>query len=278
MHNCNVGTYADDTKFGREINSFDDCEIIQRNIDIVNEWCREWNMEINISKCVVMHCGKNNPNFNYNLNEVSLKSVQNYEDLGVLIDNKLSFSDHCLKVRNKSTRTMMYIKQCVTTRNRNTMLKLFTSLVRPILDYCAPFWSPHLVKDIDLIEQVQRRFTKLISGCQNLTYQQRLTQLDLFSLEYRRKRGEIIETFKFVKFVPGTAQILFSFSVSDRTRGHAHKMVKTRFRTNLGANTFSNRVVSTWNVLPSDVVECNGIESFKHSLDTVLKSLVNLRY
>ena len=278
IQDCNIGSYADDTKFGSEITSIDDYEAIQRNLDIVNMWCQEWNMQLNNSKCVVMHCGKNNANFTYKLGECVLNSVSEYEDLGVLVDNRLNFSKHCLKVRNKATSIIHFIKHCVTTRKEDTMVKLFTSLVRPVLDYCAPFWSPLLIKDIDVIEQVQRRFTRLINGCQDLTYQQRLEKLSLFSLEYRRKRGEMIETFKFVKYLPDTAKNLFSFSDCARTRGHAHKMVKTKFKTNLGANAFSNRVVTTWNALPNDGVEHDRVDTFKIKLDEILGDLVNLRY
>lgn len=278
IQNCNVGSYADDTKFGKDITSIEDYEVMQRNLNIINEWCQTWNMQLNSSKCVVMHCGKTNPNFTYYLGESELNNVNEYEDLGVLIDNRLNLSNHCLKVRNKATRIVQCIKHSVTTRNKDTMLKLFTSLVRPVLDYCAPFWSPHLIKDIDLIEQVQRRFTKLISGCRDMTYPQRLEHLDLFSLEYRRKRGEIIETFKFVKFTPDAARNIFMFSDVNRTRGHAHKMLKTKFKTKLGSNTFANRIVNTWNSLPSDAIESDGVESFKNKLDTILKNIINLRH
>ena len=108
------------------------------------------------------------------------------------------------------------------------MIKLFTSLVRPVLEYAAPFWSPYLCKDIDIIENVQRSFTRLIHGVQDLGYKDRLEIFNLFSLEYRRHRGQLIETFKFFNNLPDTAAYLFSFSESSMTRGHHKKLQKRR--------------------------------------------------
>ena len=186
---CNISSYADGTKFGRYVTCDSDLNIMQQNIDKISEWCEEHKMRLNSSKCVVMHFGRINPNFNYFMGGNLLSKVSQHEDLGVIVDNKLSFSSQILKVRNKANGVMHFIKNCVTTRNSETMRKLYISLVRPILDYCAPFWSPYLIRDIELIEQVQRRYTKLVQGCNALSYRDRLEYLDLFSLEFRRKRG-----------------------------------------------------------------------------------------
>ena len=274
-----IGLFADDAKLGREIQTIDDFNKLQGDLDLATLWCEYEGMILNPDKCVVMHFGKNNPHFEYTINNRKVKLSQEQSDLGVMINENLSFSNHCTNVRNKATRVVSFIKQSVSTRNPETMIKLFSALVRPILEYAAQFWSPHLIRDIDLIENVQRSFTRLINNFQMLNYEERLNELNLFSLQYRRERGQIIETFKFFKNSPDSAQILFSFPASSRTRGHAHKIENWRFKTEMGRYSFSNRVVKLWNSLPSELVEADSVEAFKRPLDEELSDFRgNLKY
>ena len=150
------------------------------------------------------------------------------------------------------------------------MSKLYSSLVRPILDYGAPFWSPHLARDIDVIESVQRNFTKQIQGFSNLTYDQRRERLDLFSLEHRRKRGELIEAYKIIRDLPDASKDLFYFSDSNRTRGNQLKMTKRRFFTDVGKYAFSNRIVDNWNKLSDDIISAPTTTLMKRRLDVHL--------
>ena len=80
------------------------------------------------------------------------------------------------------------IKRNFTDRSKETIISLYKTLVRPHLEYCSQIWSPHYDKDIKLIENVQRRATKLVTGMQGLQYNERLKQLGLMRLEGRRVR------------------------------------------------------------------------------------------
>ena len=94
----------------------------------------------------------------------------------------------------KSDRMLTVVTRKLEYRNKQVLLQLYRALVRPHLEYCVQFWSPNLRKDILAIEGVQHRFTRLIPGMAGLSYVERLEQLGLYTREFRRVRGDLIET------------------------------------------------------------------------------------
>ena len=120
-----------------------------------------------------------------------------------------------------SKRTFKYL-------NFQSLPFLCKTYVRPHpLEYCVPVWSPSLKKDLDELEKVQHRSTKLIKEISKLPYEDRLKTLHLPSLYVRRFRGDLIETYKILKgFTNITVDILFKRSTDGRTRGHSLKLLK----------------------------------------------------
>ena len=74
--------------------------------------------------------------------------------------------------------------------------KIITSFIRPVLEYAAVVWSPHLKKHIMKIEKVQRAATRWVPSLRDLSYEERLDKLQLPTLEERRKRGDMIMLYK----------------------------------------------------------------------------------
>ena len=263
-----LGKFADDSKLMKSICSNEDVNSVRNDLKILESWAEAWQMEFNVNKCSVIHLGKNNPGADYRLFDKQLTVSDKERDLGIIVDNKLKFDEQCDTVVSKANATLGMIKRNIVSRNHSIVTKLYKSLVRPKLEYCIQAWRPYLKKDVDKLERVQRRATKLISECRKCSYKDRLEFTGLTSLEDRRDRGDMIEVFKLAK---GITKInkdkLLTFSTSTRTRGHPFKLQKTRPRLEVRKNCFSHRVVNKWNALPTAVIESDNVNMFKNRYD-----------
>jgi hypothetical protein len=226
-------------------------------------------MKFNTDKCVVMHIGRSNNQFEYKLGDNALKKSGKERDLGVIVDNNLKFSEQCNVAVKNANSTLGLIRRNIKNRNKNIIVKLYKGLVRPKLEYCVQAWRPFLKGDIKNLEKVQRRATKMIEGCRDLSYTERLAITGLTTLEDRRSRGDLIEVFKMIKgFSRLDYKAFFTLDENSRTRGHNYKIVKDRSRLDIRKYCFSQRIVNEWNGLPASVVAAESVNSFKNRYDS----------
>ena len=262
--------FADDTKIFNHITSRKDALILQS--DIVS-WSQKWLLTFHPDKCHVLTTGKFENirhTCRYSVYDKELEHVFNETDLGVVMDADLNFEDHMSLKVNKANAIMGLIRRSFTFLDCHLFRKLYITFVRPHHEYAQAVWSPYLVKHINMIENVQKRATKLVDGLSDLDYPDRLKKLDLPTLLYRRARGDMLELWKHFHSYDKVS-LSDRFQSNKRTsRMHDFQLVwhkpKDGIR-GIQTNSFYFRAVKTWNNLPKDVVNAKDINTFKCLLD-----------
>ena len=276
---CKISKFADDTKITGRVTTTAEKVLLQSDLERLVNWSNKWQMAYNVSKCKVMHIGSNNNRTNYSMNGTEIPKVSKEKDLGVTISNDLKPTNHCSDVVKTANKLTGFIGRTFEFKSEKVILTLFNALVRPHLEYCVQFWSPYYRKDIEKLERVQRRATKLIPRLRNKPYEERLNELNLFSLEKRRLRGDLIELFKmFHGFDNVNISDYLTVDRERTTRNNGFKIIGRAFRSNEAKHFFFNRIVNVWNSLPAHIVSSNTIESFKTKLDKYLTAKPNLTY
>jgi len=194
-----------------------------------------------------------------------LKELTVERDLSVLVQDDLKVSQQCCKAANKGNSVLGGINRAFTLKSKSIILPLCKSLVRLHLDYAIPAWCPHYQKDIAVLEQVQRRATKMVNGLQNITYEQRLQVLGLTMFKTRMIRADLIQ--KILNNIDHVNKDKFFTFALDNRRGHSLKLYKSRFNLDIGKFAFSNRVCDNWNCLLEHIVTATSLNIFKNKLD-----------
>ena len=271
--------FADDTKIFSQINNLEDVEKLQSDIDKLQEWSTIWQLPFHPGKCRVIQMGHQlEHNYDYTMSNTVLEKSNQEKDLGVIVDNKLSFTQHIDKAINKANSVMGIIRRSFKFLDTICFKKLYKSLVRPHLEYAVQVWHPYLKCNIRRIEAVQRRATKQLNDLKDLDYKERLVKLDLPTLLYRRLRGDMIESFKIIngKYDPDVSKLLPLMKdgqARHSTRNNDKKLQKKPVRLDIRKYCFPNRVVDCWNSLPQQVIDAPSVQAFENRLDKYWSNL-----
>jgi hypothetical protein len=216
LKKCQILFFADDLKIFTRISSFEDCLVLQDELNILYVWCRNWGMCLNTDKCYSMcfYRSRRHITYTYSINDVQLRSVSSITDLGVTLTTNLNFRDHIESVVKKSLKVLGFIKRHSSEfKNLSSFKLLYCALVRSILEYGAPIWNPYTKTDIDFIERVQNRFLKFVAFKFNLTidnhdYTQIRSFLNIPALSSRREIADISFIYKLINGITDDPDLL----------------------------------------------------------------------
>ena len=279
---CNYTIFADDLKIYAcvEHRSPTDTsslmsETVQNDIAVLQRTSLSWGLAMNVRKCAVLRFARPRadiPQPSYYLSGNLIPVVDEASDLGVLVDTSLKFHSHIRSTVHKAGGLAESLLKSTVCRSPIFMLFLLTTHIRPVLEYCSCVWNTGFVQDVRLLERVQRRWTRHIDGMAGLTYGERLEALNLYSVQGRLLRADLIQCWKIHNghscITPGD---LFQHPTHRRTRGHCHKVLPPVTETDTRKRFFSIRCISLWNSLPTDAVCAPNVNRFKRVLDTCIR-------
>ena len=271
-----LSMFADDTKWGRCVDTEENRHQFQDDIERLGEWSKTWQLHFNTDKCKVMHLGKKNTRKTYMMDGDVLEATAAEKDIGVMVQENFKPSLHCVKVAAKTYGVLGQLGRVVLYRDSNTFIRLYLVYVRPILEYCIQAVGPHTAADKLSLERVQMRAVRMVSNIGGGTYMDKLAKLKLTTLEERRWRGDMIQTWRIMTgkdrvkvstwFDLEADRIREGATTTRNAKGH-HAIRPREYQHEERGWFFSNRVVKDYNALPDHVKEATTINMFKNSLD-----------
>ena len=264
--------FADDSKIYRQIQDEADQDIIREDLLEICDWSDLWLLRISISKCKTIQYGYVRYEIVYQLrdqnNEVfDIPSCEEEKDLGIIFEKSLKFNKHVLNVVNRCKKLTGLIKRTFRFMDKRLFLQLYKTLIRSVVDYGIIVWYPSSRKNIQLIENIQKRATKTVPELKDMPYEERLRNLNLHTLLYRRQRFDLVQIFKIINgFDNIDISKFFTFN-DNNTRGHLFRLEKQHVRKSLRLNFFPTRCINEWNNLPEEIVCKTSVDSFKIALD-----------
>ena len=224
-------------------------------------------MAFNVAKCHVMHVGRTNPGHTFTMSRAILGTTVEERDIGVTVTDTLKPGKQCKKAAQVASAVLGQILRAFYYRDRHVFLSLYVQYVRPHLEFAVAAWAPWSKEDVECLERVQRRAVRAMSGLKGQTYEEKLVELKLPSLQARRNEIDMAQTFKIVNNQDKSeCELLFARTEGRRaTRAASGKdaLLKKRSYHEFRAYFFSHRVIDGWNNLPDSVKGAKSTSSFK---------------
>ena len=244
---------------------------VQRDIVTLQSTAASWCLRINPKKCAVLRFARPRANIvapEYFLDGQQIPYVTSHSDLGITVDSQLKFHEHVRTIVCKASGLANNFLKSTVCRSPDFMLFLLTTHLRPLMEYCSCLWNTNYLDDLRALESVQRRWTKQIDGMKSLSYADRLQSLNLYSVQGRLMRADLIQCWKMFN---GKSCIrpeeLFERPPQTRTRGHCYRIFPTCTHSDIRKRFFSVRCINAWNALPAEVVCSTNLSSFKKMLE-----------
>ena len=270
-----VSLFADDSKL-----SSIEPQHLQISINNMNAWLTKRQLYLAPQKCAILKIKKTKvlDETRFYINQDYVNEVSSIKDLGVIVSNDLKWTNHIDHITNKASIISYQLLKTIKSNNIWTWMKLFTTYIRPMLEFNTPIWSPYLLKDINKIERVQRNFTKVAFNRCKIpfnSYEDRLSKIGYLSLVKRRKYFDLIMMFKIINNLNDVNfnDYFILNSKSYTLRSHSYQ-VKPKFNSTCSQwhHSFFSRIIPLWNTLPSHLVSKPLLRNFKHDLKIHLQS------
>ena len=285
-----VRLFADDCLLYRPINSQQDHQTLQTDLQELEKWADTWGMRFNAKKCYILSI-KNTSSHFYQLGGHFLQQVSCNPYLGVTLSEDLTWSKHVDNITSKANSTIGFLRRNLRCCPRECRKAAFISLVRSAVEYCAVVWDPHLLGDIGKLEKVQKRGARFITqnyrdrtpGCAT----KMLKDLKLPTLQERRHQQRLVFFYKIVK---GHTPALPAKEVLTKPTGEKRRINPTKrygdttnavwnlarknslsyepiiAETTQYKNSFFPRTISDWNNLEEELVSKPSVDSFRTAL------------
>lgn len=281
---CIIRTFADDTKVIQEISSPEDQTKLQNSLNKIYQWAEKNNMKFNDTKFNLMRYGINEiiqDNEYKTPSGETIKEETTVKDLGVLMTNDLTFSEHIDSASSKCRKLMYWLLRTFKTREATPLLKLYKAMIIPRLDYCSQLWLPYKQQELKTMESIQRTYTSRITDFKDFDYWTRLKHLKLYSVQRRHERYSIIYAYKVLEDLAPNFTVNKIKSTHSERRGRMCIIPQFSNREcssavkNAREASMAIRGPRLFNELPQYLRDVTGVsvDTFKKKLDKFLSKL-----
>ena len=282
-----VRLFADDCLLYRDIHSPEDHQALQDDLNSLQEWAVDWGMKFNADKCYILPINQKTSRY-YQLNKTILKHVETNPYLGLQFSKDLTWTAHITNTVKKASSTLGFLRRNLSRCPQECRKTAYIALVRSTLEYGSMIWDPYLVKDVQLLEQVQRRAARFITG----DYKSRtpgsmtkmLEDLNIPTLKSRREDNRLTFLYKISKgLIPAIPKDQYLKPIVNKRKIKAKtfdNFVTTNFVTRRQTlnensytvpdaiseqykNSFFPRTIPEWNELE---VSASTVEDFKRQM------------
>ena len=285
MKHSFLSSFADDTRISGCIKGESDVVKLQEDLNNVITWSTSTNMLLHEDKFELLCHNTDHPGvllrelpfvaelYQYNTSEGIITQKNLIRDLCIHIHETLKWSPHINIIADNARKMASWVLSVFRDRSKDTMLTLYTSMVRSRLEYCCPLWDPSSIEDIRTLEEVQQSFTSKITSVKHHSYWDRIKHLNLYSLQRRRERYSIIHMWKILSHhSPNDLNIQFTFSDRLGIKAKVPSLPRNSARSvkSLYEKSFTIKGPKLWNILPKEVNQQTELQSFKVSLSKFL--------
>ena len=273
--NSPLRLFADDCLLYRVINSAEDANMLQEDLNRLSEWANTWQLRFNVSKCTVIHCTRSLTPFNhvYTLNNHVLNLSDQHTYLGVILNTSLSWSPHISSIVTKASKTLNFLKRNLNKCSEQVKESAYLTMVRPQLEYASDVWDPHQTGDIVELEKIQRRAARWVMNDYGRlsSVTSMLNQLSWPTLQIRRKLSRLQTLHKIFNQQISLIIPPYYLPTSRSTRQyHPLHYILPHVSTTAHQNSYFSRTINDWNSLPVDLVEVADADIFRTGLQSLL--------